>query len=97
MRTTTNLEDDAVATASAYARARGLELEPADSRASGSTDPMNPRFVEAFYRVVSLKGVWLTWIARTAMPLFFVMGAVMLVYLVPGLVLWLPSHMQVRA
>jgi C4-dicarboxylate transporter, DctM subunit len=36
----------------------------------------------------------LTWIARTAMPLFFVMvGAVMLVYFVPGLVLWLPSHM----
>jgi C4-dicarboxylate transporter, DctM subunit len=36
----------------------------------------------------------LTWIARTAMPLFFVMvAAVMLVYFVPGLVLWLPSHM----
>ncbi len=36
----------------------------------------------------------LTWIARAAMPLFFVMvAAVMLVYFVPGIVLWLPSHM----
>ena len=36
----------------------------------------------------------LTWIARTAMPLFFVMvAAVLLVYFVPALVLWLPMHM----
>jgi C4-dicarboxylate transporter, DctM subunit len=36
----------------------------------------------------------LVWIARTAMPLFFVMvAAVMLVYFVPSLVLWLPSRM----
>ncbi|MEO8805682.1 MAG: TRAP transporter large permease subunit [Burkholderiaceae bacterium] len=36
----------------------------------------------------------LSWIARTAMPLFMVMVlAVLLVYFVPGLVLWLPSHM----
>ncbi len=36
----------------------------------------------------------LTWIARTALPLFMVMvAAVMLVYFVPGLVVWLPSHM----
>ncbi|HEY2929315.1 TRAP transporter large permease, partial [Piscinibacter sp.] len=36
----------------------------------------------------------LTWIARTALPLFFVMvAAVMLVYFVPGLVTWLPAKM----
>jgi len=36
----------------------------------------------------------LSWIARTALPLFFVMvAAVMLVYFVPGLVTWLPGKM----
>ena len=36
----------------------------------------------------------LTWIARTAMPLFFVMvAAVMLIYFVPALVTWLPAKM----
>jgi C4-dicarboxylate transporter, DctM subunit len=36
----------------------------------------------------------LTWIARTAMPLFFVMVvAVMMVYFIPSLVLYLPSKM----
>ena len=36
----------------------------------------------------------LTWIARTAMPLFFVMVvAVMLIYFVPALVTWLPAKM----
>jgi C4-dicarboxylate transporter, DctM subunit len=36
----------------------------------------------------------LTWISRTAFPLFLVMvGAVALVYFVPSLVVWLPGHM----
>ena len=36
-----------------------------------------------------------TWIARTALPLFFLMlGAVLLTYFVPDLVLWLPRQMQ---
>jgi len=36
-----------------------------------------------------------TWIARTALPLFALMlGAVLLTYVMPGLALWLPSHMQ---
>src|SRR5881396_950112 len=36
----------------------------------------------------------LTWIARTAMPLFFVMvAAVLLIYFVPALVTWLPAKM----
>jgi C4-dicarboxylate transporter, DctM subunit len=36
----------------------------------------------------------LTWISRTALPLFLVMvGAVALVYFVPSLVVWLPGHM----
>ena len=35
-----------------------------------------------------------TWIARTAAPLFFLMvGAVMLTYVFPQVVLWLPNHM----
>ena len=35
-----------------------------------------------------------TWIARTAVPLFFLMvGAVMLTYVFPQVVLWLPNHM----
>jgi C4-dicarboxylate transporter DctM subunit len=36
-----------------------------------------------------------TWIARTALPLFVLMlAAVLLTYVMPGLALWLPSHMQ---
>ncbi|MDP1684798.1 TRAP transporter large permease [Hydrogenophaga sp.] len=36
-----------------------------------------------------------TWIARTALPLFFLMmAAVLLTYFVPDLVLWLPRQMQ---
>lgn len=36
-----------------------------------------------------------TWIARTALPLFFLMmGAVLITYFVPDVVLWLPRHMQ---
>ena len=36
-----------------------------------------------------------TWIARTALPLFvLMMVAVLLTYVVPGVALWLPSHMQ---
>jgi C4-dicarboxylate transporter, DctM subunit len=36
----------------------------------------------------------LTWISRTALPLFLVMvGAVALIYFVPSLVVWLPGHM----
>jgi C4-dicarboxylate transporter, DctM subunit len=36
----------------------------------------------------------LTWISRTALPLFLVMvGAVALVYFVPSLVVWLPGKM----
>ncbi|HSX91317.1 MAG TPA: TRAP transporter large permease subunit [Hydrogenophaga sp.] len=36
-----------------------------------------------------------TWIARTALPLFvLMMAAVLLTYVVPGLALWLPSRMQ---
>ncbi|NIM40616.1 MAG: TRAP transporter large permease subunit [Hydrogenophaga sp.] len=36
-----------------------------------------------------------TWIARTALPLFvLMMAAVLLTYVVPGVALWLPSHMQ---
>jgi C4-dicarboxylate transporter DctM subunit len=36
-----------------------------------------------------------TWIARTALPLFvLMMAAVLLTYVAPGVALWLPSHMQ---
>ncbi|WP_439588369.1 TRAP transporter large permease [Hydrogenophaga sp.] len=36
-----------------------------------------------------------TWIARTALPLFFLMlVAVLITYFVPDVVLWLPRHMQ---
>lgn len=36
-----------------------------------------------------------TWIARTALPLFFLMMvAVLITYFVPDVVLWLPRHMQ---
>lgn len=36
-----------------------------------------------------------TWIARTAMPLFFLMiAAVLITWFVPDVVLWLPRHMQ---
>ena len=36
-----------------------------------------------------------TWIARTALPLFFLMlAAVFLTYFVPEIVLWLPQRMQ---
>ncbi|MCY1376680.1 TRAP transporter, DctM subunit [compost metagenome] len=36
-----------------------------------------------------------TWIARTAWPLFvLMMAAVMLTYFVPDVVLWLPRQMQ---
>jgi C4-dicarboxylate transporter, DctM subunit len=36
-----------------------------------------------------------TWIARTALPLFFLMlVAVLLTYFVPDVVLWLPRQMQ---
>ena len=36
-----------------------------------------------------------TWIARTALPLFFLMiGAVLITWFAPDVVLWLPRHMQ---
>jgi TRAP-type C4-dicarboxylate transport system permease large subunit len=36
-----------------------------------------------------------TWIARTAMPLFFLMiAAVIATYFFPDVVLWLPRQMQ---
>jgi TRAP-type C4-dicarboxylate transport system permease large subunit len=36
-----------------------------------------------------------TWIARTAMPLFFLMlVAVLITYFAPDIVLWLPHQMQ---
>jgi C4-dicarboxylate transporter, DctM subunit len=36
----------------------------------------------------------ITWLARTAMPLFFLMlAAVLMTYFVPGVVLWLPNQM----
>jgi TRAP-type C4-dicarboxylate transport system permease large subunit len=36
-----------------------------------------------------------TWIARTAMPLFFLMiAAVFMTYFFPDVVLWLPRQMQ---
>jgi TRAP-type C4-dicarboxylate transport system permease large subunit len=36
----------------------------------------------------------ITWLARTAMPLFFLMlFAVLMTYFVPGVVLWLPNQM----
>jgi TRAP-type C4-dicarboxylate transport system permease large subunit len=35
------------------------------------------------------------WIARAALPLFFLMvAAVGLIYVFPGLVTWLPAHMR---
>lgn len=37
----------------------------------------------------------ITWLARVSMPLFWLMVAfVILVYFVPGIVTWLPTHMQ---
>jgi TRAP-type C4-dicarboxylate transport system permease large subunit len=36
-----------------------------------------------------------TWIARTALPLFFLMTtAVLITWFAPDVVLWLPRHMQ---
>jgi C4-dicarboxylate transporter DctM subunit len=36
-----------------------------------------------------------TWIARTALPLFFLMiVAVLITWFAPDVVLWLPRHMQ---
>jgi TRAP-type C4-dicarboxylate transport system permease large subunit len=36
----------------------------------------------------------ITWIAKAALPLFFLMVlAVLLLYFFPGIVTWLPSHM----
>ncbi len=50
------------------------------------------------FNLFVLKGLTqreVTWIARTAMPLFLLMlVAVLLTYVAPGIVLWLPSQMQ---
>ena len=44
-----------------------------------------------------MTGKQLTWIARVAMPMFFLMcGAVALIYIFPGIVTWLPEKMLVR-
>ncbi|MGI9132883.1 MAG: TRAP transporter large permease [Rhodoferax sp.] len=42
-----------------------------------------------------MTGMQLTYIARVAMPMFYLMAAaVLLIYFVPGLVTWLPQHMK---
>jgi tripartite ATP-independent transporter DctM subunit len=42
-----------------------------------------------------MTGKQLTYIARVSMPMFFLMmGAVMLIYFVPGIVTWLPTQMK---
>jgi C4-dicarboxylate transporter, DctM subunit len=42
-----------------------------------------------------MTGKQLTYIARVAMPMFFLMvAAVLLIYFVPGIVTWLPLHMK---
>jgi TRAP-type C4-dicarboxylate transport system permease large subunit len=39
----------------------------------------------------------ITWIARQALPMFYLMiAAVLLIYLFPGLVTWLPQQMMSR-
>jgi TRAP-type C4-dicarboxylate transport system permease large subunit len=43
----------------------------------------------------AMTGRQITWIARQALPLFFLMVALVLaVYLAPGLVTWLPQRMS---
>jgi len=42
-----------------------------------------------------MTGKQLTYIARVAMPMFFLMvAAVLLIYFVPGIVTWLPQQMK---
>ena len=42
-----------------------------------------------------MTGKQLPWIAKVSMPMFFLMvGAVMLIYFVPGIVTWLPTQMK---
>jgi len=42
-----------------------------------------------------MTGKQLTYIARVAMPMFFLMvAAVVLIYFVPGIVTWLPQQMR---
>ena len=44
-----------------------------------------------------MTGKQLTYIARVSMPMFFLMmGAVLLIYFVPGIVTWLPTQMKLR-
>ncbi len=42
-----------------------------------------------------MTGRQLTYIAKVSMPMFFIMiGAVLLIYFIPGIVTWLPTHMK---
>ena len=44
-----------------------------------------------------MTGRQLPWIAKVAMPMFFLMcGAVALIYVFPGIVTWLPQQMSAR-